>query len=916
MSSISSFLGSKSFLESSTLSSDIFGTDASLRMSLEVKQYIKKISNWYKGWHRWQRRIVICRMVEHCSTPHLQILSTSLEPVLHLDFANSLNPLMAALHQEGSHLFKIQRAAVIRDSADVKKQRPKPPIQEKTKEMIMGSSRKMALSRLTPKKEKPAPPHVKAGEAMFNKEMNSTGARKVKEKQQTQVFFPALPLSHTKHKPSPASSDKGHHFTSLPPIERKFNSVPNITVVNSRHGGKIKPARHHPRAITLQHTKDLSSQQEHWIYQKKRLEAFKLQLNMISEWMTESGHQDISYLLLELIKLCDEELLGYLVQCVYQKLQAHIGLNSFPDHILLKIFSFLDAPNLCKCALVCHRWYNLTSKQELWRGQVAALGYRENIGNLVRSIEAVRNYIDGSTPRPRVVIDWKRAYRDLLKLMSRIKTIVINKTMAVLEQEKEKKEEMILRSLTPAQLRATMTLREMLEIARFASGVSGKSSREILLSAPESTITQWRREKRERLEMEAKLSFSAIVAGNKSIESSATDKDIRVTCTTTTLSDESYYYDTYDPGKMSPVLTQRNSKKKIPLNVIPLVECATDIRPTVPSLPNPDGIESLILAGYLSPKDRPRPGRVKGLSFVDRIAPLGTSVLCVQCDERKIVAGCADRLIRIYDIRSGRFVALLEGHTGSVQCVQFDENKIVSGSWDTNCIVWDAIHFVALKTLGGHTDCVSCLQFHETILVTGSHDQTLKIWDTPSWLCLRTISNAHSQPITCLFFNGLTIISGSEDSNVNFWNVHTAENLGSLEHYNGVTSLKLSKLLLVTACIDGMIYLWNVTTHGLLMQWSLESDIIIVDICVDRGKVYAAASDGVIHEWDIATGACVRMLKGHCRPLTALWVGNYKIVSAAEDQSLCVWQPEKPPVQGEEGIEKFYSFVPVKTVML
>ncbi|XP_019861555.1 PREDICTED: U4/U6 small nuclear ribonucleoprotein PRP4-like [Amphimedon queenslandica] len=113
-----------------------------------------------------------------------------------------------------------------------------------------------------------------------------------------------------------------------------------------------------------------------------------------------------------------------------------------------------------------------------------------------------------------------------------------------------------------------------------------------------------------------------------------------------------------------------------------------------------------------------------------------------------------------------------------------------------------------------------------------------------------------------------------------------------------------------------MIYLWNVTTHGLLMQWSLESDIIIVDICVDRGKVYAAASDGVIHEWDIATGACVRMLKGHCRPLTALWVGNYKIVSAAEDQSLCVWQPEKLPVQGEEGIEKFYSFVPVKTVML
>lgn len=76
---------------------------------------------------------------------------------------------------------------------------------------------------------------------------------------------------------------------------------------------------------------------------------------------------------------------------------------------------------------------------------------------------------------------------------------------------------------------------------------------------------------------------------------------------------------------------------------------------------------------------------------------------------------------------------------------------------------------------------------------------------------------------------------------VSFWNVHTGESLGSVKHYNGVTCLKLSKLLLVTACTDGMMYLWSVSTHAQLMQWSLESDVAIVDICVDRGKVHAAA---------------------------------------------------------------------------
>ena len=77
---------------------------------------------------------------------------------------------------------------------------------------------------------------------------------------------------------------------------------------------------------------------------------------------------------------------------------------------------------------VCRRWYNLTSKQELWRGQVAALGYREGLGNLVRAITSVKYYTEEeSSPRPQVVIDWKQAYRDLLKLMSRLKAMVINK---------------------------------------------------------------------------------------------------------------------------------------------------------------------------------------------------------------------------------------------------------------------------------------------------------------------------------------------------------------------------------------------------------------------------------------------------------------------------------------------------------
>ncbi|KAM9164479.1 F-box/LRR-repeat protein 7 isoform 2-T2 [Pangshura tecta] len=48
-----------------------------------------------------------------------------------------------------------------------------------------------------------------------------------------------------------------------------------------------------------------------------------------------------------------------------QKEQANI--DRLPDHSMIQIFSFLPTNQLCRCARVCRRWYNLAWDPRLWR---------------------------------------------------------------------------------------------------------------------------------------------------------------------------------------------------------------------------------------------------------------------------------------------------------------------------------------------------------------------------------------------------------------------------------------------------------------------------------------------------------------------------------------------------------------------
>lgn len=73
---------------------------------------IKQVKSWFPTWLPGQKRVFVCQLMENCSREQLELLATSLEPILHLDFSTSLGPHLQALHLDRAATFHVQRTLV------------------------------------------------------------------------------------------------------------------------------------------------------------------------------------------------------------------------------------------------------------------------------------------------------------------------------------------------------------------------------------------------------------------------------------------------------------------------------------------------------------------------------------------------------------------------------------------------------------------------------------------------------------------------------------------------------------------------------------------------------------------------------------------------------------------------------------
>ncbi|OWZ21374.1 WD domain-containing hypothetical protein [Phytophthora megakarya] len=173
----------------------------------------------------------------------------------------------------------------------------------------------------------------------------------------------------------------------------------------------------------------------------------------------------------------------------------------------------------------------------------------------------------------------------------------------------------------------------------------------------------------------------------------------------------------------------------------------------------------------------------------------------------------------------------VETHVGFVSCVDFNPqgSLVATGSHDETVRLWDVRSGRTVAVIGAHQEPVVSVQFHPmdgSLLVTAGYDGLVRVWDVASHQCLRTIITEPAAPVGSARFtpNGRYVLSSTLDGTVRLWDYMRDICVRTYSgHVNRKFSMQCAFLeqqwnknhVVVCGSEDNRIFMWDVGTQEL-----------------------------------------------------------------------------------------------------
>ena len=218
--------------------------------------------------------------------------------------------------------------------------------------------------------------------------------------------------------------------------------------------------------------------------------------------------------------------------------------------------------------------------------------------------------------------------------------------------------------------------------------------------------------------------------------------------------------------------------------------------------------------------------------------------VAVTSDNKYVVSGGRDNILRIYDTRTNEEIKSFTGHRDAITSLSFkgDSYSLFSGSLDRCVKNWDLKEMGYMETLFGHQDGINALDCYiENRPISGGSDHTLRSWriQEESHLVFR----GHKAIVDCVsILTSDCYLSGDEEGRVCLWKaaqkrpvaeiigahgicnisqksnllipntIHTNNDVSSTYNNNWISSISAIKMsdVFATGSCDGFIRLWSV----------------------------------------------------------------------------------------------------------
>ncbi|KAF9972126.1 pre-mRNA-splicing factor prp46 [Actinomortierella ambigua] len=162
--------------------------------------------------------------------------------------------------------------------------------------------------------------------------------------------------------------------------------------------------------------------------------------------------------------------------------------------------------------------------------------------------------------------------------------------------------------------------------------------------------------------------------------------------------------------------------------------------------------------------------------------------LAVEPGNNWFATGAGDRLIKIWDLASGRLKLSLTGHIGQVRGLAVSERHpyLFSCGDDKMVKCWDLETNKVIRHYHGHLSGVYALALHPTldVLVTTGRDATARVWDMRTKQNVHVLSG-HSGTVSAVKCQEADpqVLTASMDSTVRLWDLAAGKTMTTLTHH-------------------------------------------------------------------------------------------------------------------------------------
>lgn len=269
-------------------------------------------------------------------------------------------------------------------------------------------------------------------------------------------------------------------------------------------------------------------------------------------------------------------------------------------------------------------------------------------------------------------------------------------------------------------------------------------------------------------------------------------------------------------------------------------------------------------------------------------------------DGKRALTGGDDHTVRMWNLKTGNCLRVLEGHISSVHGVTWSGNqgRALSVSHDRTMRLWDLKSGHCVRAFDGHTDGVSGVAWSadQRRALSGGHDRTVRLWDMETGRCLR-VFEGHTSSIYCIAWSAdeRRAISSSYDETVRLWEVETGRCIRVLEgHTNKIETVVWcgDQRRALSGGYDDMVRLWDVVTGRCLRVLKGHTrGIMCVASNADGRYALSSGHDTTVRLWDVATGKCLCVLEGHTRSIKEVaWSDDgRRAISGDQGGGIRVW---------------------------